>query len=131
MFKLKDNEYFLYQERCFPTTRNPRKNILERRVYPWKYVILGNSLNISSRNKVGLSEDVAKEIFPSNLTVKILYTPNHKSDYCADGTHSDIWVHQERGISKKEANKFVRFLSKEGINAESKEFFMSFKDFIN
>ena len=129
--KFKDNEIFLYKERDFPRSRDPRKNPLERSVYVWKYASTSNKIRKDSSIVLGRLKDKSRlmlvknildtNCFNKNSNIILLSNSDYRASFSTEGSHGHEWIHQEKGLSRKTLELFAKNFSDRGFNVFLKE----------
>ena len=135
--EFKDDEFFIYKERSFPTTRDPRKNPLEKVVYPWRYAITGNTINkadftlsrIINKDKDSLIEEFVNKLGNGLNTFTLLTNHYYQGDFVTEGVHADMWIHQEKGVGDDVLRYFAEKFKEKGVAVKTKETSISVRYF--
>lgn len=140
--QLGDNEFFVYKTREFPLSRDPRKNWLERFVYPWRFALTGNGMSeVNEKNSVwygriaGIgAESIVKNVInfhnlKKGSEVVLLNNKNYRGDWMSEDTHAYDWLHQEKGISKIDLERFAINFRLRNIKVNTREMNISARYF--
>jgi hypothetical protein len=110
---LKDNEFFFYKERTFPNLNNP---------FGWSFAISSNNIKKSEdvpSRIVGNIETLAEHICnEGHKKVVLISNSFYRGDFTLEGSHGEEYLHQEKGVSKKNVKNFCNVLKKMNIHAD-------------
>lgn len=109
---LSEDQFLFYKERTYPNLHNP---------FGWNFAISSNNTKkdeIYLGRVTGNLETLANFIEDTGLKkITLISNPFYRGDFTVDGSHSETYLHQEKGVRKSDVKKFTNFLKRKGIES--------------